>query len=81
MAEVAHLLDLAAGELEGTEIPKVEVVVGALGLELVAVLDEFGAESAGVGNDLSGVGLEGRVSSLLEGDSNTSNGLQKEKAP
>lgn len=75
MAKIADLLDLAAGELEWAQVPQVEVVVGAVGLQLVTELDEFSADSTRVGNNLSGVSLEGGVAGLLEGDSNAGNGL------
>lgn len=92
--EVADLLNLGAGEAEGTEIPEDEVVVRARGLELVVVREEGlgdrlrvegvsggGSEDvrrrtyAGVGDDLGGVVLEGLGVDLLEGNSDTGDGL------
>lgn len=75
VAQVADLLDLATGQLERAQVPKVKVVVGAVGLELVSVLDKNFTESPRVGNDLSCVGLESGVAGLLEGDGNTGDGL------
>jgi hypothetical protein len=72
---VTDLLNLGSGETKRSEIPEDQVVLGTVGLELVAVLEEDLGHGVGVGSDLLGVGLERGVGSLLEGDSNTGNGL------
>lgn len=72
---VANTLDLGTGQLVGAEIPKDQVVVGAIGDDLVSLLEQGGGEGLGVGNDLLGVQLELGAGSLLEGDGNTGDGV------
>lgn len=72
---VTDLLDLGSGKAKRSEIPEDQVVLGTVGLELVAVLKEDLGHGVGVGSDLLGVGFERGVGSLLEGNGNTGNGL------
>ena len=72
---VTDLLNLGSGKTERSEIPKDEVVLCSIGLELVAVLEEDLGHGDGVGSDLLGVGLERWVGSLLERNGNTGDGL------
>lgn len=73
--EVADLLNLAARQAEGSEIPENEVVVGAVGLKLVAMANELISQSPCIGNDLLGILLPGRICNLLEGGGNGGDGL------
>lgn len=73
--KVADFFDLATGEMERTEIPKNEMVVGPVSLKLVVVLDKFFCQNASIGNDLLRVQFERRVSSLLQSCSNGRNSL------
>lgn len=77
MDQVADFLDLGTGQADRTEIPKAEMVLRALGLELVALLDELIGECAAVLDDLRGVSLECGVSGLLECDGDTGDGLKQ----
>jgi hypothetical protein len=76
MTLVTDLLDLGSGQTQRTQVPEDQVVVSSVGLELVFVTRQDLGDSSRVGNDLLGVSLESGVSGLLEGDSNTSNGLR-----
>lgn len=75
MDGVTDLLDLGSGKTDGSEVPEDQVVLGTVGLESVAVGEEDLGHGGGVGSDLLGVGLEGGVGGLLEGNGDTSNGL------
>lgn len=75
MNKIANLLNLAASQLEGTEIPQDEVVIGTAGLESVLVLDELRGQCLGIGNDLLGVGLEFGLGSEVEGCRDGCDGL------
>ena len=77
VALVTDLLDLGSGQAQGSQVPKNQVVVGTVGLELVLVTGQDLGDGSGVGNDLLCVSLEGRVGSLLEGNGDTGNGLRK----
>lgn len=68
---VTNLLNLGTGKTERSEIPQDQVVVSSIGLELVVVREQNLGHSSGVGNNLLSVSLESRVSSLLEGNSDT----------
>ena len=57
---------LGAGEAERAKVPQHQVVLGALGGELVALADEKLREGLRVGADLLGVGLELGRGDLLE---------------
>lgn len=72
---VADTLDLGTGQLVGAEIPEDQVVVRAIGDDLVSLLEQSGGKGLGVGNDLLGVQLELGAGSLLEGDGNTGNSV------
>ena len=74
--EIADLLDLTAGETEVAQVPENKVVVGAIGLKLIAVGDERLSERASVLNDLLRVLLELRLRCLEKCSRNTSNGLR-----
>jgi hypothetical protein len=78
---VTDLLDLGTGQTKRAEIPEDQVVLCTVGLQLVTVLEEDLGHGIGVGADLLGVGLEGRVGSLLEGDGDTGNGLDGQLSP
>jgi hypothetical protein len=56
--QVAHLLDLAAGQANRPEIPQNKVVIGTTSLEFVAVLDKDGCECLRVGDNLFCICLE-----------------------
>ena len=75
MSQITDLLDLAASQLERAQIPEVQVVVRAVGLELVVVLDELGRDRSRVGDDLRGVLFELGLSGLLERDGNAGDRL------
>lgn len=75
VAQVGQALELGASQGQRSQVPKDQVVLGTIGLELVAEFMEFLASGLRVGNDLAGVLLEGWVGGLLEGDGNTSNGV------
>jgi hypothetical protein len=64
-------LSLTAGNTGVGKVPEDEVGVGAAGDELVAMAGEAGGESARVGDDLLGIGMELRGSNLLELDGDT----------
>ena len=53
--EIANLLDLAAGNTHWAQIPENEVVIRAIGLELVAFRDELFRQGLSVLNHLGGV--------------------------
>jgi hypothetical protein len=72
---VTDLLNLGTGQTERSEIPKNKVVLCSVGLESVTVLEEDLGHGGSVGSDLLGVGLESGVSSLLEGNGDTGDGL------
>lgn len=74
--KIADLLDLATGEAEVAQVPEDKVVVGAIGLKLVAVGDERLSERASVLDDLLRVLLELRLRRLKKGSRNTSDGLR-----
>jgi len=73
--EIADLLDLGASEADRSEIPEDKVVVGALGLKLVALRDESLSEGLRVGDDLLGVLLPLGRRDLLEGSGDGGNSL------
>lgn len=73
--QITNLLNLAAGQFEGSEIPKHQVVIGSVSLELVAMLGELGGESLSVENDLLRVLLERRLRDLEKGGRDSGNGL------
>ena len=75
VSEIADLLNLGSGQSERSEIPEDEMVVGSGSLKLVVVREEDLGDSFGVGEDLGGIGSESGSVDLLEGDSNTSDGL------
>ena len=58
------------------QVPENKVVVGAIGLKLVAVSDERLSERASVLDDLLRVLLEFRLRRLEKGGRNTSDGLR-----
>lgn len=64
--EVANLLDLAARETEGAQIPQDEVVVSPASLELVPIVDERRAEGLGVCDHLACILLELWLRNLQE---------------
>lgn len=72
---VTDLLDLGTGQAQGSEIPKDQVVVGTVSLKLVLVADKDLGDGLGVGDDLLGVSLEGRVGGLLQRDGDTGDSL------
>lgn len=78
--EYTHLLDLGAGEAERSEVPQDEVVVRALGLELVVALEQLRGDRLGVLDNLSRVLAEGGGGSLLERNSDTGDGLHQRSA-
>ena len=51
------------------------MVIRSRRLEFITVLDEFGSESAGVGDYLRGVGVEGGRGGLEEGCGDGGDGL------
>lgn len=51
------------------------MVVGSLGLQLVALANELRSESASVGDDLLGVSLEGGVGNLEQRGGDSGDGL------
>ena len=75
VGSLADLLDLAAGELVGADVPEEQVIVGTVGHQLVAELHHGGAESLGVLDDALGVidelggldllGLDGETGDLV----------------
>ena len=73
--EVAELLELAAGQAQRTEIPENQVVIGTLGLQLVATGNELLAESLRVGDDLLRVRLPCWLRRLKESSSDAGNGI------
>ena len=73
--EIAKLLELATGELQGPEVPEDKVVVRARSLELVALGDELLAEGLRVGDDLLGVGLPRRLGRLQQSGGNAGDGV------
>jgi hypothetical protein len=62
--EVAELFELAASQFQRTEVPQHEMVIGSVGLQFVAVFDQFIGQCLGVGDHLLGVGLPGGLASL-----------------
>lgn len=72
---VAELLELAARQAEGPQVPEDEMVVRAARLELVAVPDELLTERASVRDDLLGVRLELGRACLEEGGRDRGDGL------
>lgn len=68
-------LDTGAVEVELTKVEQDHVAVSAIGNELVAELLELDLEGLGVGDDLLLVGLELGSLSLLEGDSQSGDGV------
>ena len=76
--QVADLLDLGAGQPERAQVPQVEMVVRAVGLELVALLDEGVGDGARVVDDGDGVLLELGLGRLLERDGDAGDGLRRQ---
>lgn len=76
---VTDLLDLGTSQTQRSQIPKDQMVVGTISLELVVVTEKNLGDGSGVGNDLLGVSLEGGVGGLLQRDGDTGNGLDKRK--
>lgn len=64
--KVTHFLDFATGQSKRSEVPKNEVVVGTIGLELVPTLNEVASKRSGVGNDLTCVLLPLGLGNLME---------------
>jgi len=56
--QVAHLLDFAASQTKGTEVPQNKVVISTASLEFVAMLDKDGCECLCIGDNLFGICLE-----------------------
>ena len=74
--EVAELLELAASEAEGAEVPEDEVVVRAGRLELVVTRNELLAEGRRVRDNLLRVRLPRGLARLEEGGRDTGKRLQ-----
>lgn len=75
VAFVANLFNLGSGQTQRSQVPKDQVVIGSIGLELVVVAGQDLGEGSGVGNDLLGVSLERGVGGLLESNGDTGNGV------
>lgn len=73
--KVANLLDLAAGQAEGPEIPEDKVIVSTTSLKLVAVRHQSVGHSSGVGNDLLSIGLPFGSGDLEESSRDRGDGL------
>jgi hypothetical protein len=76
---VTDLLDLGTGQTQGSEIPKDQVVVRTVGLELVLVAEQNLGDGSGVGDNLLGVSLEGGVGSLLQRNRDTGDSLDEQR--
>jgi hypothetical protein len=75
VSQIADLFDLAAGQLEGSEIPQVQMILSAIGLQLVAALDELLSQHLRVLDDLGSVRLEAGLGGLLQCHGDGSDGL------
>ena len=75
--EVAELFELAAIQLQRTEVPQYEMVIGSIRLQLVAVRNQFIGQCTGVGDDLFSVCLPGGLAGLQQSGSDTSDSLRK----
>lgn len=81
MNGIADLLNLGSGHTDRSQVPKNQVVLCSIGLELVSVTDEDLGHGGGVGSDLLGVSLESWVGSLLERNGDTGDGLELVRCP
>jgi hypothetical protein len=76
--QITDLLHLAASELKRAQVPEHEMVICAIGLQLVAMCRESGGEGLRIQDDLLGICAESGLGDLQESGGDGGNSLMKE---